>query len=200
MRIQQFIIDNFISSFYATPTKLEICVTNYCFIMNILQKFDVLKAIGLTKTEADLYFANAKLIPMLYPIVYRNTKKGERFWQKDLEILPYLDTSRVQQVWGIDFGGVLIYKTDSLDDSILEESYGRLPDLQTLTQIFQAETKINLCLHHLCIYGVENVDFIDSSYAYKTEESNNQSLSVCLIRINHIQTWLCKRAYIRPVL
>ncbi len=168
--------------------------------MDILQKFDLLKTIGLTKKEADLYFSESKVIPMLYPVVYCTTHEEENFWQNDFEILPYLDTSRTQQVWGIDFNGILIYKNDGRNDSILEESHGRLPDLQTLTKIFQSETKINLCLYDLQLYGVENVDFIDSSYPYKTEETNSQSLSVCLIRLDYMQTWLSEQACIRPVL
>ncbi len=170
--------------------------------MNILEKYDVLKNIALTKQEADSYFEQSKLIPTLYPIVYCTTAEDEVFcWRYDLEILPYLDISRIHQVWGIDYHSVLLYKRDDKNPIILEESHGHLPDIKTLTDIFRAETKINLCLLALQAYGVEDVAFIDSSYAYMSEESINHGNHKSLMRTDlGFQTFCLEKTYIRPIL
>jgi len=170
--------------------------------MNILEKYDVLKNIALTKQEADSYFKQSQLIPMLYPVVYCTTAECAQFcWQYDLEILPYLDVSRIHQVWGIDYNSILLHKRDDKNPIILKESHGHLPDLQTLKDIFRAETKINLCLFALQLYGVENIEFIDSSYAYMSEESLNDGTHKSLMRTYlGLQTFCLEKAYIRPVL
>ena len=167
------------------------------------EKFKLLDEIGLTKAEADEYFAQRKIIKTLYPIVYCSTKKDDVFrWQYDIEILPYLDLSRIHEVWGIDFNGVLLYKSDSQSYFIVDQAHGRIPDEKTVKEIFRAETKINLCLYDLMMNDVEDVELIDSTFPYQTDEQNDDLFWVCYARPRGgtLEKLSLKRAYIRPIL
>ncbi len=165
------------------------------------EKFRLLDLIGLTKAEADAYFANVKIVPTLYPVVYCNTKEGQIFSSLyDLEILPYLDLKRTSKVWGLDVHGILLYKADSKNELILDASGGRLPSADALRRIFEEETKINLCLKDLMACGVEHIRFIDSAYAYRSNEQTHDGLFKCYMCISAIAELHLDRAHIRPVL
>lgn len=80
--------------------------------MNKQSKFKLLQKIALTRDEAEEFFEqqedeeenpNHIFLPM--SIVYEG-------WKKKLQVLPYLDLTKKNMVWGVSFKGLLVHKQD----------------------------------------------------------------------------------------
>lgn len=138
--------------------------------MDKQSKFKLLQRIALTRDEADEYFENyaeekKKKCEIFLPfsIVYET---GEKF----LNVLPYLDLSQKDKIWGISFHGMLIHRKNkkahtirTLKSKLQQENkrcdrYSRFrhfPTMRDWEELFAGFDAFNEVMQNLRSCGVE---------------------------------------------
>lgn len=141
---------------------------NY-LVMDKQSKFNLLREIALSRDEAEEYFdlqemknSNSNKIFLPMSVVYENKRKC-------LRVLPYLDLSQKDKVWGISFHGILIHRLqieavgyDNLNEKLNSENalcdkYSRLrtfPSLCDWERFFARGHEFNDMMAHFRRHGI----------------------------------------------
>ena len=140
--------------------------------MDKQSKFKLLQEIALTVEESEEYFelqeqkesSDHIFLPM--SIVYETKRKK-------LRVLPYLDLTKKDKVWGVSFNGLLVHKQDvaantykSLHEALRKENiqcnkYSRFRNFPTLgywEQMFVHMTEFNNMMFVLRKHGIKADD------------------------------------------
>lgn len=147
--------------------------------MNKQSKFELLQEMELSRDEAEEFFDlqeeknNDNKVFLPFSIVYLSLKHR-------LRVLPYLDLSQKEKVWGISFHGILVHKNNVANAATFRElkvalekenslcdKFSRLrnfPNISDWEHIFARMSKFNEMMQKLRNYGIDAEDLQINTY------------------------------------